>query len=649
MHRWDITELAGRILRVDLTSREFSVVKKDEGIYKKFLGGRGLDQLLLYENVKPKVFPLDSQNILLFSAGLLTGTSTPSATRLSIDTKNLFSNGIGSANVGGNFARELKSAGFGTIIITGKARVPVYLSIMANALEIRDAKGIWGKTVSETTDLIRGELGENTRVLCIGPAGENLVRGACVIVDKARAAAKCGVGAVMGSKKLKAIAVRGTKAIKVAKPKAFSAISKNAWEKIRKSSAVNIMNMHGTLATATPKNKIGALPYKHYQDGYMEPESLEKIDENAFKNYEQHRFSAVGCAIKCRSTYEIRTGSYAGTVGEAMETNTIQDFGYKLGISYPPAIIRAHILCNEYGIDIDTVAESIAWAYECYEKGIIDKSDTNGLELTWGNYKVLISLIEKIAYREGFGDILAEGVKRASEVIGKGSGEFAMVMKGQDLYETIRMPKGYGLGAALATRGGGHCSGSPLTEFSPGKINPELSERLYGISTASNPSVYEGKAKLVAYHERLHAVLNSLGICFLATVWSSTDLLAWEDLAEIVSAATGWVMDEDDLMEIGERIHTLERCFNAIHADFDRKDDYPPQRFFDEPIKTGPYKGEVLDRTKFDEMLTKNYKIHGWDKDGLPKQERLKELGLNNIVAQQKFFIEERYDSREQS
>jgi aldehyde:ferredoxin oxidoreductase len=380
------------------------------------------------------------------------------------------------------------------------------------------------------------------------------------------------------------------------------------------------MNEHGTLSSVTMKNTIGGVPFRHYQDGYMDSSKINKIAKQAFKEYERCRFSAIGCPLRCRAIYEIREGPYAGTMGEAMEANTVQDFGYKLDISYPPAIIKANVLCNEYGIDMDTAAESIAWAYECYEKGILNEKDTNGLRLTWGNYEALMALIEQIAYRRGFGDILAEGVKKAADAVGKGSEELAMTMKGQDLYETMRMPKGYGLGAALATRGGGHCSGSPLTEFSPGAMSPEIAEEIYGVSTAGDPATYAGKAKLVAYHERLHAVLNSLGICFFVTVSEGPDLLTWEDLAKLVSTATGWAIDENDLMTIGERIHTLERSFNVLHAGFDRKNDYPPERFFKETIESGPFKGEKLDRAKFNEMLSENYRIHGWNIKGIPER-----------------------------
>lgn len=629
--KWTITDLAGRVLKVDLTTGQIEVVQLGEEYYKNYLGGRGLNQLLLSKSIETDILSLDSQNVLLFGAGLLVGTSAPGAVRLSIDTKNFFSGGVGSANAGGDFARELKAAGIGAIIIVGKAKQPVYITIIDEQVMIRDASNLWGKTVSASVAILQKELGAKTKVLCIGPAGENLIRGACVIIDKARAAAKCGVGAVMGSKRLKAVAVLGSGTIRVADPKGFLAVSRRAWRKVLKSKVLEGMNEHGTLSTVAMKNAIGGVPFRHYQDGHMHSSKINRIAKLSFKEYERRRFSAIGCPLKCRAVYEIREGPYAGTVGEAMEANTVQDFGYKLDISYPPAIIKANVLCNEYGIDMDTAAESIAWAYECYEKGILYEKDTNGLRLTWGNHEALVTLIEQIAYRRGFGDILAEGVKKAAEITGKGSEELAMNMKGQDLYETMRMPKGYGLGAALATRGGGHCSGSPLTEFSLGEISPEIAEKIYGVSTAGDPATYEGKGKLVAFHERLHAVLNSLGICFFTTVWQSPDLIDWTDLAELVSTATGWAVEEKDLMGIGERIHTLERLFNVNHARFDRRNDYPPKRFFEEAIKSGPFMGEVLGKREFDGMLNENYGIHGWSAKGIPESMTLKKLGLQSI------------------
>lgn len=366
-------------------------------------------------------------------------------------------------------------------------------------------------------------------------------------------------------------------------------------------------------------------------------ESLKGIDEQAFATYEQKRFSCVGCPISCRQIFRIDTGPYAGAEGEAIEGNSVQDFGAKLDIRYAPAIIKAHLLCNDLGLDIDTVAESVGWAFECYEKGLLTEKDTDGVRLKWGDHETLISLIEQIAYRRGFGNILAEGVQRASEIIGRGSRELAVSMKGQDLYEDMRLPKGYALGAALSTRGGGHCSGSPMVEFSShglatDPLTPELVEKAYGVRTVVDPITYEGKAELVAHHEALHAVLNSLGVCFFVSISESPDLLDERDFADLIALATGWDMDAVELREIGERIHTLERLFNALHAGFDRKDDYPSQRFFREPIKSGPFSGEVLDKQEFDRMLDENYTIHGWNRNGLPTLEVLEKLGLSKLL-----------------
>lgn len=631
MDGWDIGELTGKVLEVDLSQNETSIYSLDEKYYRNFLGGRGLNQLLLFKNLDPDIPPLDPKNILLFGSGILVGSSAPGSIRLSVDTKNYFTDGIGSANAGGNFAQELKSAGFGNLLIRGKADSPVYLSIKDEKVEIRPAEHLWGEDVTKTTELIEKDNDHKGSVLCIGPAGENLVRGASILVDGSRVAAKCGVGSIMGSKNLKAIWVMGSKRVEVFDKQTYIELLKKTWDKVRNSKSAKSLSEFGTLSVSS-KNEIGGVPLRHYQDGYIDPKDLEKIDKYSFKKYEQKRFSVKNCPIDCRAIYKVGSGEYEGTEGEAMQANTIQNFGFKLDIKCAPAIIKAHLLCNKLGLDMDTVAESIAWAFECYDKGIIDKKDTCGLELTWGNHEVLPELIVNIALRKDFGDILADGVKRASKKIGNGSEKFAMNMKGQDLYETIRMPKGYGIGAALSTRGGGHCSGSPLTEFSNGSMDAEVAKRIYGVKTADDPQTYDGKAKLVYFHECFHSVLNSLGVCFFSTIVNSPDLLNLDDLAELITAATGWDIDKSELIKIGDRIHTLERLFNHVHAGFDIEDDYPPTRFFTEEIKSGPYKGESLDKNKYLETLKNNYRYHGWDTRGIPQKDTLKRLGLDDFI-----------------
>ena len=501
------------------------------------------------------------------------------------------------------------------IIVMGRARDPVFLQIEDDIVQIKDAKKLWGKTVPDTVDWLNRETGGGIQVACIGPAGENGVRGASVMVNKSRAAGKCGVGTIMGSKNLKAIVVRGTGLLRVAKPGEFEQLCREAWLKIKRSTASTKLSSWGTKGGITGKNTVSAVAFRHFQDGSIA--SLNGIDEHAFAPYELKRFHCKGCPISCRQEFQVDDGPYAGIKGESIQANTIQDFGTKLDIRYAPAIIKAHLLCNEYGMDIDMVGESIAWAFECYEKGILTERDTGDLPLSWGNHEALITLIHQMANRQGLGDILAEGVKRASEMIGRGSQELAVSMKGQDLYEDMRMPKAYALGAALSTRGGGHCSGSPIIEFSSSHISP---------------ASYEGKAELVAYFERFHSVANSLGVCFFVTVWEGPDLLDEQDLAGLVRASTGWDMAASELMEAGERIHTLERLFNAVYAGFDRKNDYPPERFFREPIKSGPFWGEVMDREAFDRMLDTNYEIHGWNEQGLPREDTLHKLGLTQLV-----------------
>lgn len=631
MKTWAPIKLVGKTLRVDLSDEKIEVTKEGAGAYKNFLGGKGINQYFLYKEVKPDTKPLDPDNLLIIGAGLLTGTLIPGATRTSFDTKNVFNGGVGSANVGGNFAPGLKFAGFGNVIIKGKAEKPIYIWIENGSVEIRDAGKIWGKGTLETTKWICEDVGEEgVQIASIGPAGENLVRGACIMVNGTRAAAKCGVGAVAGSKNLKAIAVKGSKAVEVAEPERFMELAKRAWRKIRFSRTTKIIRAGRTFSTLEAKNAICNMPQRNFQDGYMDPEKVRMVNSEAFAKYEISKFACFSCPVWCRAYYKVEDGPYAGIEGEAVEMNSIADFASKLDIPYAPAVIKAHLMCNYYGMDIDAAAGAIAWAFEAYEKGVLTKKDTDGLELKWGNHDVLMKLLKKMAYRESFGNLLAEGSYWASRKVGKESEEYAITMKKQDLYEEVRVPKGWALGVALSTRGGGHCSGAPLVERE--KFPSGVAEKIYGVETTTDPTTYKGKAKLVVFHERFHNVLHSTGICLYTSAWVYPDWLNPDDIAELVSAATGLEITSEELLKIGERIHNLERAFNALHAGFDRKDDYLPERFFKEPIKSGPYKGEKLDRKKFDKMLDENYRIHGWDEKGIPKRETLKRLGLGYVA-----------------
>jgi aldehyde:ferredoxin oxidoreductase len=301
----NLDSLFGSVLKVDLTTGEVSTKEESQDLHRSFLGGRGLNQFYLYQLLSPTTSPLDQENLLIFGAGLLSGTSVPGATRISIDAKNTFSNGVGSASAGEGFSPALKRAGYGTLIVTGKAKNPVYLWIENDVVRIEPAKDLWGRTTSETVNGLRHLLGENIHVACIGPAGENRVRGSSVVVNKSRVAGKCGLGAIMGSKNMKAIAVRGNGVIQIAKPKEFDLLCRDILPKIVRSEATKMLSTWGT-KSVKGKNAVCAIAFRHFQDGHME--SLKGIDEQAFATYEQKRFSCVGCPISCRQIFRIDTG-----------------------------------------------------------------------------------------------------------------------------------------------------------------------------------------------------------------------------------------------------------------------------------------------------------------------------------------------------
>lgn len=623
---------AGKILRINLSNQKVKNELTEE--YANFvLGGRGINQWILYREVKPGIWPFDPANRLIFGTGVLVGTAAPSSGRYTVASKNVFTGGVGSANSGGHFGPELKYAGYDLVIIQGRSRRPCYLWIDDDHVEIRDAEHLWGKTTWETDDMLREELGDDDiQIAGIGPAGENLVRAACIINNGSRAAGRCGLGAVMGSKNLKAVAVRGTGQINVAKPEEFMNIVEELWERILENEALKIYRKWGTPWIAEMGNKISNNPVRNFQDGYWDPKKVENTSARRLvKNYAVRRLSCFACPIPCSQYLKVTSGEFKGIEGEGFECTTLKDFGYKLDIGNLPAIIKAQVLCSQYGLDVDNTAGVIAWAMECYEKGIFTKKDTDGLELEWGNYGAVLELIRRIAFREGFGDLLAEGSKRASVIVGKGSEKYSMTIKGQELHETLRPLIGWALGVITSPRGGGHLRGAPICE-SPG-ISYEEGEKFFGVPTAGDRKTYVGKAKLVVYFENFKAVVDCMNICYILTQWVSPYLINTDDLARLYSAATGQPMTAKELTKIGERVHNIEKAFN-VREGMTRKDDAPPERFFT-PIKSGPGKGERLDKEKFEKMLSEYYKFRGWDaKTGLPKRVKLEELGLTEVVLE---------------
>lgn len=620
---------AGRMLLVDLSRQK--VVVKDFYEWRQlaysYIGGRGINSRLIYDLVDPKIDPLSPENVLIFGVGPLVGTMAPACSRFTVSAKSPLTYTLGDTNAGGHFAAELKFAGYDHIIFTGRSDKPVYLWIDDGDVELRDASKTWGKDTWETQDEIREEVGDpDVKIACIGPAGERLVRFACIIHGSKRAGGRTGMGCVMGSKRLKAVAVRGSRGVQIAKPDEFENAVNQALEKLYSTPHYHYFSKFGTRLLVRSAAEGGWLTTRNAQTGYFE--GAEKLFEEVFER--QYRVGSVACfncPIHCGSTYEVSEGPYKGTHGEGPEFNVIFEFGPNLGVDYYPAILKANELVNRYGLDADGTGCNIAFVMELLERRVLNEEEV-GLPLKWGNYEAVLKMIEMIATRKGFGDVLAEGMKKAAEKIGRGAEKYARVVKGMEVNNELRGRKGYALAYAVATRGPDHLRGAPNVEYFGKFYPPEVGEKLFGTANVLNPRSYDGKPQAVVWTEHVCAIADAVGMCKFATAWNSLDFLMPRDIAKILSSATGWDVSEEELLKIGERIVNLERCIN-VRDGYSRKDDTLPERQLKEPCPSGPAKGEVVSLSP---MLDEYYKLRGWDlKTGIPTEEKLKSLGLDRM------------------
>jgi len=625
----------GRIARINLTTGK--VENENSTDYYKWLGGRGYGVKVIFNEVKKETDPLSEDSKIVIAAGCFTGTSIPGSSRINIISKNVLNNGISYSSGGGDFAPALKKAGFDALIIEGKAEKPVYLYVSDGRILIKDAAGVWGKTTWDTEDEIRTELkNDKLKIAAIGPAGENLSKVACVIIDKAHAAAWGGCGAVMGSKNLKAVVANDANDYEI------SMFDSNKFDKECKrykwilSASVPASNLKrvGTHGTAGAGGLTGKAPtsVRNSLDEYWDPEKNEKVVEKSYKQYEKKRVTCFNCPIACLHSYEME---YNGEIveGVGMHANSVRGFSSNWDVDDPAAVFKAHTLCNKYGLDVDGTSSTIAWAIECFESGIIDTNDTFGAQLKWGNADEFLKLIEDMAYRRGFGEILSEGVFKASQIIGRNSIENTMQVKGVGINEqSLRTHKAWSLGIAISTRGSGHVSAAPQTEKRG--IPSEIGEWLFDCPEAGIPTSYKGKGKLVAWYEIYKAIVDSIGICYFNAGWYEFTLADISYYAEFYNALTGMNMSNEEMWDIGERIVNLEKAINTVYAGFTREDDYLPKRIMEIPVSDGPYKGELMEREKYDEMLEEYYDAHGWDTaTGLQKPETLKRLELEEVIS----------------
>ena len=606
----------GNILRVDLSSGDYAVEDLDRETAELYVGGQGIACKYLFDEVDPTVDPLSEENKLIYSCSTLTGTGAVCGGRAWWVGKSPLTGTIGFACTGGYWPSEVKFAGYDMIIFEGKADDPVYLWIEDDEIELRDADHLWGKNVEETEELIRADIenqwvAQETRIACIGPAGENLSLIAGIMNDKHRAAGRGGLGALMGSKNLKAVAVRGTKSVTIAKPKEFKEAIATALKEIASSeTSAEAFPQAGSGSCVELYNEAGLAPYRNFQDMAVEGGVTQVTGHALAEKYLIRNRSCFGCPMACGGPCEVKEGAYTGR-GDRPEYETHVLMTTQLGILNDPAfLLKTNAICNEMGLDTISAAGTLATAMELFERGHIPESDI-GHKLNFGNAEAVIDLLQKMATREGFGDVLADGGYRLAEKYGHP--EYFMGTKKMEFpaYE-VRSAHGMALNLATSVRGACHNRGYTIAFEILG--NPEKVDAL----------TEEGKGQLVFNLQNLHAgVADAGGLCEFSLLGQTPPTMAAQ-----VAAATGVDYSLEDLEKCGERIWNLQKLFN-MQAGFTKEDDTIPKRFTDEPAPSGPGKGTVVD---IDKMLKDYYEIRGWDEDGNPTPEKIAELGLENYA-----------------
>ncbi|MDY7031338.1 MAG: aldehyde ferredoxin oxidoreductase family protein [Thermodesulfobacteriota bacterium] len=648
----------GRMLFVDLTTGEFREEQVTEETYRKFIGGYGLGAKVLYENMKPGIDPLGPENILGFLTGLLNGTGVIGSGRYTVVAKSPLTGGWGDANSGGHFAEALKRTGYDAVFFTGRSNKPVYLVLTDTVQELRDAGNIWGKDTVETEDSILEELEDKKfKIACIGPAGEKLSLISGIVNDKGRLAARSGLGAVMGSKNLKAIAVHGSKKVSVADSEGLKKLNADIRPtfKARPSKIQNFLNKtltpllpllvrlkvplpppdqklvaqlfsdYGTCSFVAPSAETQDSPIKNWsgvahRDFPMRTKSSKISDDNIVK-YVKKKFACSNCPVACGGIVEVKDGPYPIGESHKPEYETIAAFGSNILNDDLGSVFMANDMCNRAGIDSISAGSTIAFAIECYENGLITKEDTDGIALKWGDAEAMLSVLNKMVKREGFGDVLADGCKTAASKIGNGSERYAMHVGGQEIaMHDPRLNPGFGTTYVADPTPGRHTQvGLGYDEMGLGIMNEKL------LSQYNFPKFkkyeYGNKGKKNTLVSSYGQIINCAGLCMFHFF-----VVPFYPLLDYIKAATGWDYTHEELMITGKRIQTIRQLFN-VREGITPKDFSLPQRIVgDPPLSDGPLKGVTIDIEK----LKSNYfKEMGWDYDsGIPSDQELKDISL---------------------
>ncbi len=627
----------GKILRVNLTDEETRVERLPESLARNYIGGNGFVARILWDELKEGIDALSPENKLIFATGPLNGTLWPSSGRLKVAAKSPLSNGWGESNAGGHLAPEIKYAGFDMVILEGKADKPVYIYIHDGKAEIRDAKHLWGKDTWNTHDELKGELeNEEIHTATIGQAGENLVRFAAIMVDKYAAAARVGLGAVMGSKNLKALVAHGTRDVKIHNKGKFYEFSVEAHKRLLNHPFSKSLIDYGTPLLVEIMSSIGRFPTKNIQSGSFEYAS-DISGEVLRKKYRVREESCFSCPLRCKKYHIVKEGKWMIDGGLGLEYESIHALGSRVYNRDIESIIFGNVLCNKYGMDTDDTGGVIGFMMELWERGIITEKETGGLKLEWGTPDLIVDLINKIAMRQGLGNLLAEGTHRVAEKIGGEAKKYEMTVKGVDIpAQDGRAQKSMGLSHVTANRGADHLTSAEfLSEVGfPKAIKERFEHRaqeIYGRSIlpeGADRLSPKFKPLMVFDSEHLAAIADSLIVCKFTTHWPP--VIYFGEIAKALTYATGLKYTEEDIRLIGERIFMLERCFN-LREGFSSRDDRLPERFLREPAPTGASKGQVVE---LNEMLMEYYRLRGLNEKGYPSLKKLRELDLEDLAKQ---------------
>jgi aldehyde:ferredoxin oxidoreductase len=625
----------GQILRVDLSKGTAESEPLGEELRHKFIGGRGINSKILYDEVGPDTSPLSPENLLIFGTSPLSGTPAPATPRCTVSAKSPLTGILGDANFGGFFAPHLKFAGFDHVAIAGKSKGPVFLYIGDGKAEIMKADHLVGKTTAETEVLLRNQFkDEEIHIASIGPAGENMVRTAC-IVHGFNVAGRTGMGAVMGSKNLKAVVIgRGTKKVEIAHEDKLRSLGRSINKKIREAPFYKIFSTYGMAGPLAIEDEVGILAVKNLQrtGGFKD---VEKVTcETLAKEFYTGSRSCFSCGVGCMKDWEVKDGPYAGEKGTKIPEGCNAPNGPNCGNAYAPSLFKIYSLCNQYGIDVLDFGCLMSYVMEWYEKGIITQEETDGLSFEWGNHQSMVAMIPKMAKREGFGAVLADGAVRAARQIGRGAEKSinyckGMVIGGQD----IRGLKGLALTFATATRGCDHLRGSNMLELPLGGktlISPEEAAKRFGSADILDHNSYN-KAVTVIYFQDIYTLADALQICKFNTSHNGHGINI-EDMAHLYSAVTGVDADEESMRTAADRIYALERCFLAREG-IRKEDDFLRGKWTSEPTRGGQFDGSLIDQEKFKKMLEGYYEMRGWDKEtGIPTRERLESLEIDEVA-----------------